>query len=169
MDAMQAILSRRSIRKYTPEKVDDHLLEELLEAAMSAPSAGNEQPWHFIVMTDRAMLDEFPKFHPYSGPVKGASAAIVVCGDLLLEKYKDCWVQDCSAAIQNILLAAAAKGLGAVWLGLFPDPLRVESAQKLLSLPQHIIPLALVPIGYPAERKDLASRFNPSRIHYHHW
>ena len=116
------------------------------------------------------VLDEFSKFHPYSGPVRGTSAAILVCGDLSLEKYENCWIQDGSAAIENILIAAAAKDLGAVWLGLFPDQGRVEGTRKLLGLPQRIIPLALIPVGYPAEKKDpSADRFDLSRIRYNHW
>lgn len=169
MDALDAILSRRSIRKYTQEPVSEKALKEILEAAMSAPSAGNEQPWHFVVINDPAILHEIPKFHPYSQPVKAASVAILVCGDLELEQHKDFWVQDCSAATQNILVAVHAKGLGAVWLGLYPRAERVAGMRALLGIPDHVMPLAIIPVGYPAEDKPPAIRFNASRIHYNRW
>lgn len=169
MDAMEAILSRRSIRKYTKEPIPEKVLKEILEAAMSAPSAGNEQPWHFIVIHDREILDEIPKIHPYSQSLKSASVAILVCGDLELEQHKDFWIQDCSAATENILVAVCAKGLGAVWLGVYPRAERVSGIRKLLSIPDHVIPLAVIPIGYPAEEKPPAIRFNASRIHHNKW
>ena len=169
MDTMKAILSRRSIRKYTKEPVPDSVVKEILEAAMSAPSAGNEQPWHFVVINDREILDAIPAFHPYSQPLTVASLAILICGDLTLEIHKDFWMQDCSAATENILIAVQAKGLGAVWLGIYPRPERVLGMQKLLGLPAHVIPLAVIPIGYPAENKLPADRFDTSRIHYNRW
>ena len=169
MDAMDAILSRRSIRKYTRELISEKVVKEILEAAMSAPSAGNEQPWHFVVINDPALLHEIPKIHPYSQSVKTAPLAILVCGDLQLEQHKDFWIQDCSAAIQNILLAAHAKGLGAVWLGLYPRAERVAGIRALLGIPDHVIPLAIIPLGYPAEDKPPALRFNASSIHNNRW
>ncbi len=169
MDAMDAILSRRSIRKYTQEPVPEKVLKEILDAAMSAPSAGNQQPWHFVVINNRKILDEIPSFHPYSHSLKMASVAILVCGDLELEQHKDFWVQDCSAATENILVAVHAKGLGAVWLGLYPRGERVAGMRALLGIPDHVVPLAIIPIGYPAEGKPPAMRFNASRIHYNTW
>jgi nitroreductase len=169
MDAMKAILSRRSIRKYTKEPVPDSTVKDILEAAMSAPSAGNEQPWHFVVISDRDILNAIPAFHPYSQPLTMASVAILICGDLTLEVHKDFWIQDCSAATENILIAVQAKGLGAVWLGIYPRPERVIGMQKLLGLPEHVIPLAVIPIGYPAEDKPPSARFDNSRIHYNRW
>ena len=169
MDAIKAILSRRSIRKYTSEQVADHDVREILEAAMSAPSAGNEQPWHFIIIKDRKILDEIPNIHPYSHALNTASMAILVCGDLKLEVHKDFWIQDCSAAVENILIAARAKGLGTVWLGIYPRAKRVDGIRKLLNIPDHVIPLAVIPIGYPAEDKPPAIRFDSSRIHHNKW
>jgi nitroreductase len=166
---MEAILSRRSIRKYTREPVPDDTLKEILEAAMSAPSAGNEQPCHFVVINDRKILDEIPRVHPYSQSIKTASVAVVVCGDLKLEVHKDFWVQDCSAATQNMLVAVQAKGLGAVWLGIHPIAERVKGMQRLLRLPDRVIPLVVIPIGYPDEHKPGANRFNTSRIHHNSW
>ena len=169
MDAIDAILSRRSIRKYTADLIPENVINRLLEAAMSAPSASNQQPWHFVVINDRGILDEIPQFHPYSNMLREAPIAIVVCGDLQLEINKGRWVMDCSAATQNILIAAQAKGLGAVWLGVYPVEERVTGIQELLGLPEHIIPLCIVSVGYPAEKKPRSNRHNPSRIHHNHW
>jgi nitroreductase len=169
MEAMDAILSRRSIRKYTEQPVSDDAIDELLKAAMSAPSAGNQQPWQFVVIRERGMLDEIPKYHPYSAMLKEASVAILVCGDLKSEKHKGYWVQDCSAATQNLLVAAQAKGLGAVWLGVYPREDRVAGIRKVLGLPEHIVPLSLIPVGHKGEEKPPANRYDPSRVHHDRW
>ena len=169
-DAMDAILSRRSIRKYIAEQVPEKVLNELLEAAMSVPSAHNVQPWQFVIVDDRAILDEIPKHHPYADMLKDAPLAIVVCGDLQLDNGREFWVQDCAAATENILIAAQAKGLGAVWVGI--HPVEKESAaviRKLLGLPEHIIPLCLIPMGYPAQQKSPANRYDPSKVHHNRW
>jgi nitroreductase len=169
VDTIEAILSRRSIRRFTLQPVPEPGIRLLLQAAMSAPSAGNEQPWHFVVITDRRTLDEIPRFHPYAEMLKEASLAILVCGDVHLEKYRDHWVQDCSAATQNILLAAHAQGLGAVWVGIYPAEERVTRIRKLLGLPSHVVPLCLVPIGYPGEQIPRAERYDASRVHQNRW
>jgi len=169
VDAIEAILTRRSIRRYTPQQVAEETVRQLLQAAMSAPSAGNERPWHFIVITDRRLLDEIPRFHPFAAMLKEASVAIVVCGDLRLEQYKGHWVQDCSAATQNLLLAAHTKGLGAVWVGIYPREDRVINVRKLLGLPDSVVPLCLVPLGYPAERIPSSDRYDASRVHSNTW
>lgn len=169
MDAMEAILSRRSIRKYTDQSVSDEIVTELLEAAMSAPSAGNEQPWHFVVIKDREKLNAIPNFHPHSRMLEHAPVAILVCGDEQLQKYEGYWVQDCSAATQNLLVAVQAKGLGAVWLGIYPIAERVAGLQKLLGIPESVTPFALISIGYPVEEKPPAERYNAARIHHNQW
>ena len=169
MEAMDAILSRRSIRKYTEQAVSDEAVEELLKAAMSAPSAGNQQPWQFVVIRERGLLDEIPKYHPYSAMLKEASVAILICGDVNSEKHKGYWVQDCSAATQNLLIAVQAKGLGAVWLGVHPREDRVAGIRKLLGLPEQIVPLSLIPIGYKGEEKPPANRYDASKVHHNGW
>ena len=169
MKALDAILTRRSIRQYTDQPVPDEMVKELLEAAMSAPSATNQQPWQFIVITDRQILDAIPDVHPYSAMLKQAPLAIAICGDKLLERSEGYWVQDCSAATQNLLLAAHALGLGGVWLGCHPRLERVEGLRKLLELPDHVTPLSLVSIGYPAEHLPPSNRYDPSRVHYNQW
>lgn len=166
---MDTILTRRSIRKYTKKQVPDETVRELLKASMSAPSAGNEQTWEFLIIRDRKTLTDLQKVHPHSQMLDSASVAVLVCGDLKREVYSGFWVQDCSAATENLLLAAHAKGLGAVWLGIYPMQERVEGMKKLLMLPENIMPLALVPLGYPAEHKTSADRFDEARIRYNRW
>jgi nitroreductase len=162
---MKAILTRRSIRRYTPQAVPEKIIMELLEAAMSAPSAGNEQPWEFVVITDRKVLDEIPRVHPYAQMCSQAPVAVLVCGDMQKETHQGFWVQDCSAATENLLIAVNDKGLGAVWVGVYPREERMAAMRKLVELPAHIIPFALIPIGYPAEKKPPSNRFDPSRVH----
>jgi nitroreductase len=169
MDVIQALMGRRSIRRYTQEPVPDETVKKLLQAAMNAPSAGNGQPWQFIVIRQREILDAVPSIHPYSQMLREATLAIAVCGDLSLEIYKGFWVQDCSAATQNILIAAHGLGLGAVWLGFYPLEDRIAGLRRLLSLPEKIVPLSMVSTGWPAERKAPAMRYQPERVHYDKW
>jgi nitroreductase len=163
MDAMEAILTRRSIRKYTGQPVSDELVKKLLQAAMSAPSAGNQQDWQFVIVRSRQMLDELGRVHPYA-PSRGAPLAIVVCGDLQRESHAGFWPQDCAAATQNLLLAAHANGLGAVWCGCYPREERAAALARVLGLPEHVVPLALVVIGYPAETKPRQDRYDPAKV-----
>ena len=169
MDAMEAILTRRSIRKFKSQVVSDDLITQLLKAAMYAPSAGNQQPWHFIVVKDRAFLDEITKIHPYAQMLNEAPLAIAICGDIEKQIHEGYWVQDCSAATENLLLAAHALGLGGVWLGAHPREERVAGLRKILHIPDKIIPLCVIAIGYPAEEKPPAERFFPERIHHDKW
>ncbi len=166
---MKAILERRSIRKYTDKLISDKDLKELLQAAMAAPSAGNQQLWEFIIVEDKKILNEITKIHPYSQMLKNAPLAIVVCADLDKETNKGYWVQDCAAATENILIAAQYKGLGAVWLGVYPIEGRVKGLKELLNLPVRVIPLSIVSIGHPAEKKEPSNRYNESRIHINKW
>jgi nitroreductase len=169
MDVFETILTRRSIRKYKKQTISDELVQKLLHAAFSAPSAGNQQPWHFVILDDRKMLNVIHTFHPSAKMLIDADKAIIVCGDLHLEKFKGYWMIDCAAATENILLAAHSLGLGACWLGLYPRDGRVAGMRKLLQLPTHIIPLAIVALGYPAEIKPKEDRYNPLRIHRNKW
>ena len=169
MDAIEAILSRRSIRKYNDKKVTDDLIKKLLEVGMSAPSAGNEQPWHFIIINDSEILSKIPTFHNHAQMLKEAALAILICGDINLEKHEGMWVQDCSAATENILIAIQAEGLGAVWLGVHPREQRINGLRSLLKIPSNVIPFSLISVGYPAEKKPKSNHFNESRIHYNKW
>lgn len=166
---MNPIFTRRSIRKYEKTPVPKEIIKTLLKAGMNAPSAGNEQPWHFIVIQEREILDAIPAIHPYGQMLKDAPAAIVICGDVAEERFKGFWVQDCSAASQNILLEAVNQGLGAVWVGIYPIQERINAFQELLHIPAEIIPLNIIPIGYPAEQKLPAERYESARIHYGKW
>jgi nitroreductase len=163
------VLARRSIRKYTRDPVDDERVERLLRAAMAAPSAGNQQPWQFIVVGDRAVLDAVPEVHPYASMITQAPLAIVICGDRRVSRWPQYWDQDCAAATENLLIAAQQLGLGAVWLGVHPLAERVEGVRRLLGIPEEVVPFAIVPIGWPAERKQPADRFDASRVHIDHW
>lgn len=166
---MEAILTRRSIRAYTDRPVPGEMVTELLKAAMAAPSAANQQPWQFIVVRERRLLEAIAAAAPHAGMVRGAQVAVVVCGDLSVGKAPGFWVQDCSAAIENLLIAANSLGLGAVWLGFYPREDRVAAVRALFDLPEHIVPMSVISIGWPAEHPAPADRFDPARIHYDRW
>jgi len=169
MDAVEAIMTRRSIRKYKTEPVSDELMKRILSAAMAAPTAGNQQEWEFIVITDRKILDAIPDVHPYSRMLLEAPAAILVCGNLQTEMKEGYYPQDCAAATQNILLAAHALGLGSVWLGVHPREERVAGIRKLLGIPDHVVPVALVAIGHPAESHPGIDRYDEKKVHRDTW
>ena len=169
MDANQAIRSRRSIRSFTEETISPETIESLLRAAMAAPSAGNAQPWRFVVTEDRSLLEKVSTTHPYAAMAKEAPLAIIVCADPSAERYPGFWVQDCSAAVENLLLAAHASGLGAVWCGVHPNEAVVVGIRDLFAIPQDIVPLALLVIGHPKETKPPAERFEPGWVHRDRW
>jgi nitroreductase len=169
MDALTAIFTRRSIRKYTGQPVSEDTVTTLLRAAMSAPSARNEQPWEFVVIRDKNTLKQVVAFHPFATHVPDAQVAIVVLGDTRLEGHPGLWALDCANAAMNILLAAHSMGLGAVWTTLYPYEDRMAGAKKLLHIPDKVIPLAIIPIGHPAEKKGREDRFNPARVHKERW
>jgi len=168
------ILSRKSVRDYTDQKITEEQFDIMLRAAMAAPSAQNRQPWCFIIVDDRGFLETFgsSEILPYSKMAGKAAAAIVVCCDK--EKAKTngesgFWVQDCSASTQNILLAAESLGLGAVWNGLYPVLERSEFVKEILSLPDNIIPFALIPMGYPANDEKPKDKYVAENIHRNGW
>lgn len=169
MELFEAIFTRRSIRNFKPDLVPDELIGQMLSAAMTAPSAGNQQPWQFIVIRKRDLLDAIPVFHPHAEMVRQVPLAILVCSDLRLEHHKGFWVQDCSAAVMNLLLAAHGLGLGAVWTGVYPREERVEAFRNLLGLPAELVPFALIPIGYPNQPSGRLNRYNPVRVHNDQW
>ena len=169
MDLFEALYTRRSIRSFTDVPVAEADLETLLRAAMAAPSAGNAQPWHFVVVTERAVLDAIPGIHPYAAMCKTAQAAVVVCAELSLEKYPGNWVLDCAAATQNLLLAARGLGIGSVWCGLYPQQERMAAMAGLLKLPEGVAPHALAVLGHPAQEFKKIDRFKPERVHRNGW
>jgi nitroreductase len=170
MQTFETIFTRRSIREYKPQPIPNNLIQELLEAAMQAPSAGNQQPWHFIIVTDRKQMDALADALPFGKMLQKAPLGIVVCADMKLEKYRGYWVQDCSNATMNLLLAAHDRGLGAVWVGVYPVEDRVANLKQILGLPDSVIPLSVVPMGYPvAPPETPEKRFNAARLHNDRW
>jgi nitroreductase len=166
-ELIRAIFARRSIRRYSAELVNEKDVKTMLEAAMAAPSASNRKPWHFIAVTDRQILDNLARAHPYGKMLLEAPLCIAVCGDKTISPGY--WVQDCSAATENLLLAATALGLGAVWLGVHPREERVNPIRKVLNIPENIVPLNLISIGHPAEKKEPRTQFDELRVHLEHW
>lgn len=169
MNTLEGIFTRRSIRKYTDKEITSDQVEMIIKAGMYAPSASNQQPWHFIVINDRKILNKIAEVHPYAKMLTQAQLAILVCGDENLELSKGYWVVDCSASTQNMLLAVHELGLGAVWLGIHPREERKNEIRKIFNLPVNIQPMSLISIGYPAEEKEMPERFKPERIHYNAW
>ena len=166
---MNGTLSRINVRSFTDQAVSHESVRKLLQAAMVAHSEGDERPWHFMVVEDKATRERIACIHPYAHMVPQAPIAILVCGDLMLQKHPGFWVQDCAAATENILIEARSLGLGAMWLGIYPIEGRVQSFRKLLELPSHVVPFALTPLGYPAEQNGLKNRYDQSRVHFGHW
>lgn len=169
MDIFEALLTRRSIRKYTDEKIGDEDLHKILDAAMHAPSARNEQPWHFVVVRDPAIREVLSKTTPYTHMAADAPVVIVVCGDLDQDKAEGMWVQDCAAATENLMLAARGLNIGTVWCGVHPVGNREEHVRKALNLPEKIIPFNLVCMGHPAQDFRREERFNKDRVHCDRW
>ena len=170
MELYEGLISRRSIRKYSGEHIEEDSIMAIIRAGMYAPSARNKRPWHFIIIDDRAILKMIMKFHPYSGMLAEASHAIAVCGDEKLENGPGYYRLDCSAATQNILLAAHAQGIGAVWLGIEPREERIKALHGLLGLPDHIRPLSLISLGIPLDAAiSSPNRFEPAKIHRNSW
>ena len=169
MELYEGIITRRSIRRFRSEPIKKEEVEGIVRAGMYAPSAVNCQPWHFIIVDDPGLFEKIMEVHPYSGMLREAQYAIMVCGDQQLEHAPGYWSVDCGAATQNILLAAHSKGIGTVWLGLHPREERKEGMRKLFNLPGHIEPFSLIALGYPDEKKEVPDRFKKERIHYNRW
>jgi nitroreductase len=169
MNTIEAILTRRSVRAYSEKEVSDEVVEDLLKAAMQAPSAKNAQPWHFIVIRDKKILNEIPKFHKTGPMIAKAPLAILICADLELENQTGCWMLDCSAAAENLLLAAHEKGLGGVWTACYPINETQEGMRKLFDLPDNIVPHSIIPIGYPAHPYNPKSYYQEKRVHHDRW
>ena len=164
---IKTIFARRSIRKYKSQAVAKGNIKKMLEAAMSAPSASNRKPWHFVTVENRRTLDSLGRVHPHGKMLFDAPFCIAVCGDPKISvRY---WVQDCSAATENLLLAATALGLGAVWLGVYPREERIAGVRRILKIPENVIPLNIVSIGHPSEEKEPRTQYDETRVHREHW
>ena len=166
-ELIDTIYSRRSIRRYTEEPVSEEQIKTLLEAAMAAPSASNRKPWHFVVVTERETLGRLAEAHKYAKMLHEAPVCISVCGDQSVsERF---WVQDCSAATENLLIAATALGLGAVWCGVYPSQERVEAIGKILGIETPVVPLNIIAVGHPAEEKEPRTQYDEGRVHIEKW
>ena len=167
MELKEALLKRRSVRKFTEEPISDEMIEELLHAAMSGPSACNKKPWEFYVVTNPDKLEELKgasKFTKFNSKL-----AIIVCGNLsraLPLHMANYWIQDCSAATENILLRVTDLGLGAVWCGIHPQKNAVERVRKMIDIPKTQVPLNVIFIGHPAEEPESRDQYEGARVHY---
>lgn len=165
------LYARRSIRSYTDQPVTEEQIDTLLKAAMAAPSANNQRPWHFVVVTDPQVRAALADAHPYARMVRQAPVCIVPCGvpDVPDPSVPGYWVQDLSAATENILLAATGLGLGSVWCGVYPREARVKAVRDILGIPEDIVPFAYVAVGHPAEHKEPRTQYDASRVHRERW
>lgn len=171
-DTLTAIHSRRSVRHYTGQPVSKKDLETLVRAGMAAPTAMDKRPWAFVIVTDEAVLQKLAQGLPSSKMIVQAKSAIVVCGVMTKAGWgeaREFWVQDCSAATENILLAAEAMGLGTVWTGMYPSHQRVEYVQRVLGIPREVIPLNVIAVGFPTGEDRPKDKFDPANIHWEKW
>ena len=165
-ERLQIIFSRRSIRQYTDQPVSEADLASLLEAGMAAPSAMNKRPWHLVAVTDKQVLQTIAQSPPYGRTLPGAALVIVVCGDPSVSSW---WLQDCTLATQNILVAAAGLGLGGVFLGCHDKPEREGPIRRALGIPDEIGMASVLCIGHPAERKEPRTQYDPAQTHRDRW
>lgn len=168
MEVMQAILTRRSIRKFSGEPLPEETLQILLEAGFAAPSASNRRPQHFVIIRDEQKLQQIPRVQPFTRWLPQAGCAIVVCGDLRRQPLKGFLAQDCAASIQNMLLAAHGLGLGAVWGGLYPVKAFTRGIRRLLHLPPWMIPVGLIGVGPTHDEKPARRIFDQERVFQEH-
>lgn len=170
---MQNILQRKSVRSFTDRPVTKAQLDTLVRAAMAAPTGKDMRPWKFVVISDKQAMKALAENLPYAKMLPEAQAAVVVCGDMSVVdkegKPSTNWTFDCSAATENLLLQAEAMGLGAVWTGAYPYDERVKAVKEALHLPEHIIPLNVIPIGYPKGDAQPKDKYNADNIHYNEW
>jgi nitroreductase len=169
MDALEAIMTRRSVRSFTDEPVNDEQLDVVLRAAMAAPSAGNEQPWRIVTVRDRDMLARLSNATPFARPLAGAAVGLVICGETVAVRHSGFWVDDCAAATENVLLAAHAAGLGAVWMGVHPSKLLVANVRRILRPPRSVTPFALIALGHPEKQPEPVDRFDPDFLVAEGW
>ena len=169
MNFEEIIQSRRSIRKYTSEKISSQIITKLIKSAMYAPSAVNKRPWEFIVIEDKGKMEEVMKIHRSAKMLKDASHAILICGDQNKQYDTGFWLADCGAATQNLLLAAHGYGIGSCWIGIYPREQRMKDISVIFELPDHVEPFAMVSLGYHTEEKYVPERFDEEKIHFEVW
>lgn len=170
-EVLECIMTRASVRKYKPEPVNDSIITVILKAGMAAPTAANQQAWHFVVITDQALKDTITDAFQWTKMVKDCAFAVVVCGDMsrLFEgdrKEGGFWTLDCSTASENMLLAAHALGLGGVWCGIYPEEDRMSRLSAILNLPTDLLPLNILSFGYPVTHVTPKQKWNPAKVSY---
>jgi nitroreductase len=169
MEALENIKTRRSIRKYQNRDISEETIKEIITCSMYAPSAFDKQPWHFIVINKKEIFNDILKTATHAEMIKDASHAIIVCGDKKLEENEGLLIQDISAATENLLLAAHSFGIGAVWVGIYPFDEIIKGIKNLFRIPDEIIPVSMIVIGYPAEKPEQPERYRKDRIHINTW
>ncbi|MFA5250647.1 MAG: nitroreductase family protein [Parachlamydiales bacterium] len=169
MQAIEALLTRRSIRKYTQAPIPAEILEKLFLCTLAAPSAKNQKPLHLVVIQEKKTLSQIAAFHPHAAMCKEAALGILICSDTKIETTESFCLQDGAAAAENLLVAAHALGLGAVWVSVHPKEERIASFVRLLGLPENILPIALIVLGHPNEKKTLKEPPEKSRLHFEKW
>lgn len=169
METMEALYTRRSVRKFQNKPVPVELIEEAVKAAMFAPSARNQQPWEFIIVDKRELMDAVPTYSPHAQMAKGAPAGVLICFNKEYEAAEGFFPQDLGAATQNLLLALHAEGLGAVWTGVYPREDRMAGFTKAFGLPENVISYSFTIIGYPEKESGQTDRFKKERVHYNKW
>lgn len=171
-DALSFIYNRKSVRYFTEQDVTREQLEILVKAGMSAPTGKNLQPWEFIIITNKETLNQLSKDLPCAKMLHNVPAAIIVCGNLKessTKPFEHYWALDCSAASENILLAAEAMGLGAVWTAAFPYPKKMKIISDLVHLPEHVVPLNVIPVGHPCNIEAPKDKYKPEKVHWEEW
>ena len=165
--AIENIMNRKSVRKYSDEKIEQEKIDTILKCAMAAPSAMNKQPWEILVVTEKEKLEKLAQIAPNASYSKNAQLAIIVCGDSSVsDKF---WIQDCCAVTENILLAAESLGLGAVWCAVYPSEEKVKEIREFFNLPENVIPLNIIPMGYPFDKEEPKQKYNPEKVHLNNW
>ncbi len=166
---LESIMTRNSVRDYTEERVSDELIEKILKAGMAAPTAANRQPWRFYVVRDKSIIKQATKVTKYAAPMnERAGVMLVVCG-VPSESFPvepRYWVQDVSAATENMLLAAHALDLGAVWCGVYPGEERVAALRELLNVPEEVVPFNMIMLGHPKGETPVKDKWKPERVEY---
>jgi len=170
METLEAINTRRSIRKFVLREIPDEAVTKILQAGMCAPTAGNQRPWQFIIIKRREMIDRIIEINPYTKQMlPDVPVTIMVCFDRNLEKYENRWQMDCANATLSMLLAAHSMGYGGLWLEIYPVEERIEKIRESFGIPESVVPFALVTVGHAAEDKPPSDRFEQSKIHYDNW
>jgi len=166
---MKEIFTRRSIRKYTTQKVEKEKIKKIVKAGFAAPSCGNQRISHFIIIKNKEILNSIADIHGYAEALREADTAVAVCANLEEELYQGFWVQDCAAAAENMLTEAVHLGLGACWLGVYPKERIIKQVNSILEIPEKVKVLAIISLGYPAEEKEASARYIEAKVHFDKW